>query len=306
MVKIRLIHNDAISGLRLLEDDSIDCVVTSPPYFGLRNYGTAPLVWERGDQMKCEHNFTTEAYYRAGGSTGIKGERSQSGGPDNARQVKNARWRNDVRCRLCNCVKTELGQERYVDEYLDHIEDIMSQVWRVLKPTGTMFLNIGDSFNSAGKKNAPHRDYKVKDMMLIPQRMAIRLQEIGWFIRSEIIWSKINPSPDPAKDRPSRSHETVWLLTKSSQYYWDNVTDRFGSVWDFYVRSDKDHRAVMPMPLAYRCILLGCPGRGTVLDMFAGVGTSALAAKEQGKNAVLIDISEANIKAAKNRILDLT
>lgn len=140
-----------------------------------------------------------------------------------------------------------LGMEPDVSLYLNHMMQVMSEVWRVLRGNGVCFVNIGDSYSGSGKvgnnseyqsrhtefgKPSKHKErfglsgikpkgIPAKSLCLIPQKFAIRCQEAGWIIRSEIIWAKPNPMPESVRDRPTRSHEQVWMMTKQQKYYWD-------------------------------------------------------------------------------------
>lgn len=166
---------DCIEQMRNIPDESIDTVITSPPYWGLRDYG------------------------------------------------------NDA----------QLGLEQTVDEYITNMVKVFDEVKRILKPQGTLWLNIGDSYNGSGgsggdyneggikegqpkygKKNTPN--LKPKDLVGIPWRLAFALQESGWWLRQDIIWAKPNCMPESVKDRCTKNHEYLFLLTKSANYYYDN------------------------------------------------------------------------------------
>ena len=177
---LRILVGDCRDTLKTLADDCVDCVVTSPPYFALRDYG----------------------------------------------------------------VDGQIGREHTLQEYIQSIVDVFREVRRVLKPTGTCWLNIGDCYAATAKKpqNRDKQDQKTyamtrgkgvssflpegmkpKDLMMVPNRVAIALQEDGWYVRSEIIWAKKGGGmPESVKDRPSCSHEKIWLLTKKPRgYFYD-------------------------------------------------------------------------------------
>ena len=158
-----------------IPDNSVDCVVTSPPYWGLRDYG----IGEQG-----------------------------------------------------------IGLEPTPEEYCTNMVKVFREVWRVLKPTGTVWLNLGDSYSSGSRTTTTNdrfrgdtmvntvrtpvsKDLKQKDLVGIPWRVAFALQADGWYLRSDIIWSKPNPMPESVTDRPTKAHEYVFLLTKSPRYYYD-------------------------------------------------------------------------------------
>ena len=208
---VTILKGDCIEKMKTMPDNSVDCVVTSPPYWGLRDYG----------------------------------------------------------------VEGQIGLEPTLQEHLDKMIEVFREVWRVLKPTGTLWLNYGDCYASApnGRKAddivnddrkfrdkpistvGPVNDYgrrgskdaafprgvgarrgggnnpasgvlKPKDLCMIPNRLAIALQEDGWWVRSEIIWAKPNPMPESIKDRPATSHEKIFLLTKSAKYFYDHEAVR--------------------------------------------------------------------------------
>ena len=300
--RLKFIVGNAFDALDEVPKLSIDCVITSPPYFGLRDYGTNPVIWQPhktawGD---CKHEFQAEKYYRAGGSTGQKRERFSKAGKENAERVKAARWRTHETCIHCGAERCELGQERYLDDYIDHLDRIFQKVRNVVKSTGVVFLNIGDSYNNASRNSAASPYLLQRSLHLVPQHLAIALQRSGWCIRSEVIWLKTNPAPDPAKTRPGRHHETLWILTKGKSYYWNNEFNDLGSVWPIAVSRNSEHRASMPSALVERCLRLGCPSDGTVLDPFMGSGTTLLAAAKFGLAGVGIDMDAANIQLARN------
>lgn len=295
---VTLHHGDSLAVLKQLPDASVNCCVTSPPYFGLRDYGS-------------------EGQY---------------------------------------------GLEASPAEYVETMRAVFSEVRRVLSDDGTLWLNIGDSYysgkgnpgpNSADEKQAARRGWvravdkpgqpwgKPKNLLMIPARTAIALQDDGWNLRAEVVWAKRNCLPDPAVDRPARAHEMVYLLTKSRKYWYDAdaireesdpeqqahneryareyeghsaraaVTGQPGnvnnvgihsrpgkggrparSVWTMSAQPFAEaHFAVMPKDLAERAILAGCKPGGTVLDPFSGSGTTGLAATKHGRKYVGIDLS---------------
>ena len=228
-----------------LADESVHCVVTSPPYWGLRDYGLEPSVW--GGDADHEHEWDDRSWYvNGGGSTGIAGGAFSEPGPDNAQRIKEGRWRSDAIC-TCGAWLGHLGLEPTPDLYVEHIVEIFREVHRVLRKDGTVWLNLGDSYSHAG--NGP-RDaerwpkqsrnahgfrsthakkgsgLKPKDLVGMPWRVAFALQADGWWLRSDIVWSKPNPMPESVTDRPTTSHEYVFLLTKSERYYYDAAAIR--------------------------------------------------------------------------------
>ena len=219
--------------------DSIDCCVTSPPYWGLRDYGIEPSVWggEGCGHDWCAHLVNKQAGRRDTGRnfTGGGGNYQQDGPVASFLQESQF-------CSLCNAWRGALGLEPTPQLFIEHMVSIFEQVRRVLKPSGTCWLNIGDSYCSTapGTRNAPQHKgsptapeqwanmrpdtppgLKPKDLCLIPFRLAIALQEAGWYVRSDIIWAKPNPMPESVRDRPTKAHEYIFLLAKSLKYHFD-------------------------------------------------------------------------------------
>ena len=237
---VDLYQGDCREVLQSLPAQSVHCVVTSPPYWGLRDYGTAPNIW--GAEASCMHDFTPESYQRRSADTG-NGEKQTSNAGANQRDVPV----HHATCRLCGAWSGELGLQPTPELYVQHIVDVFREVWRVLRDDGTLWLNLGDSYarqagddskketdsgiktGRTGKSqllfkpgnNTPPIGLKPKDLVGIPWRVAFALQADGWYLRSDIIWQKPNPMPESVTDRPTKSHEYLFLLTKAQRYYYD-------------------------------------------------------------------------------------
>lgn len=341
-MSVEILEGDVFERLSGLPSDSIDCVVTSPPYWGLRDYG----------------------------------------------------------------VEGQIGLEPTLVEHLETMVRLFEGVKRVLKPTGTLWLNYGDCYatspngRSAADTKAKGDDdrgfvdkpfstiqgaMKPKDLCMIPNRLAIALQESGWWVRSEIIWAKPNPMPESIKDRPATSHEKIWLLTKAPKYFYNNEAVRqsaadssisrwaqnieaqtgssranggaktngnmksvggpkkdkqrghsrphagFNDRWDSMSREEQQsngrnlrnyepapaqvwnmatrpfreaHFATFPPELVERCLKAGCPPQGKVLDPFGGAGTTGLVASRLGFDCTLIELNPEYIEIARKRISD--
>ena len=302
MIKINHIYNgDALEILKTFPDEFIDCVVTSPPYWGLRDYG----------------------------------------------------------------VNGQLGLEKTPEEYVKKMILLFREIKRVLKKDGTVWLNLGDSYISAKgryssspqtisnkyrnepiKNNRPdlkkHPYLKDKDLAGIPWRVAFALQIDGWYLRQDIIWHKPNPMPESVKDRCTKAHEYMFLLTKSHKYYfdwkaiaekaaYDGRKDEFykggkkdisidaharwqkddngnriknkRSVWTVPTEQFKDaHFAVYPKQLIIPCIKSGCPVGGIVLDPFMGSGTTAIVALMLERKYIGIELNSEYIEIARRRL----
>lgn len=243
---------DATTILRTLPADSVHCVVTSPPYYGLRDYGTAQ--WDGGDAA-CDH-----VDMQGGTRRDVSPERLAQraalygAGTGSGSAVQASQYRDT--CGKCGAkrIDQQLGLEATPDQYLDNMVAVFREVRRVLRPDGTCWLNIGDSYAaSRGGSDMPaqtvhgggtngadnletrrgkgegyraNRDpaahgLKHKDLLMMPARLALALQRDGWYIRADIIWHKPNPMPESVTDRPTSAHEHIYLLTKSPRYYYD-------------------------------------------------------------------------------------
>lgn len=209
-------EGDALTTLRTLADDSVDCCVTSPPYWGLRDYGTG--TWEGGSD-ECNHKNDLNARVDR-----PKGLLHSPESVDKMQQIFNGL------CGKCGATRIDqqMGLEPSPFEYIDKMAGVFDEVRRVLKPSGTCWLVIGDSYAGGGKgsggqigKQAGENAIKPKDLCGIPWRLAFALQERGWYLRQDIIWAKPNPMPESVTDRCTRSHEYVFMLTKCAGYAYD-------------------------------------------------------------------------------------
>jgi DNA modification methylase len=223
--------------LPTLPADSVDCIVTSPPYWGLRDYGTA--TWIGGDEA-CQHEGSDRRYTEQTAAVSSSGAFSEAGA-DNAARLKQGRWREGGSCVKCGATHqdSQLGLEATPEEYVANLVGVFRELRRVLKPSGTCWLNLGDSYGhgtdaarqrsqtSEKVSEAQHEAQggrhggMAKQLVGIPWRVAFALQADGWWLRSDIIWSKPNPMPESVTDRPTKAHEYLFLLTKSARYYYD-------------------------------------------------------------------------------------
>lgn len=248
-------QGDALAVLKERKDSSYNCCITSPPYYWLRDYG----------------------------------------------------------------VGEQIGQEETVTEYVTAISSVMDEVFRVLKQDGLLFLNLGDTYYS-GKGEAQGSDRKSnkrrfglravdksggmdigiqrKSIIGIPWRVAIEMSRRRWVLRSTIIWHRERCLPEAVRDRPRRSYEYIFMFAKERKYYFNrqplidkNVDE---DVWTIPARpklSDGIDTAPYPDELVQRCIDIGCPEGGAVLDPFAGSGTTLRVALKSGRSAMGIDLN---------------
>ena len=229
-----------------LATGSVQCVITSPPYWGLRDYGLPPTIWDSDPQ--CKHRWGNKIPPRPG--RGNKpGNYSTSSLTNPDRQDVLLRPKDaGAFCQRCGAWLGSLGLEPTPELYVEHLVAIFREIRRVLRPDGTTWLNLGDSYfgdspvrqksieafseswdpaqtrsrvgnrRSAGKMN----DLKPKDIVGIPWMVAFALRADGWHLRSDVIWHKPNPMPESVTDRPTKVHEYVFLLTKSGKYFYDH------------------------------------------------------------------------------------
>lgn len=308
---INVITGNCLDVLKNIEDKSISCCITSPPYYGLRDYG----------------------------------------------------------------IDGQFGHEKTPDEFIEQLVKVFREVRRVLADNGTLWVNIGDSYAGSsqgigGNSSSPSKQdsnkgtlemkksgkksvtahligYKPKDLIGIPWMLAFALRNDGWYLRQDIIWSKPNAMPESVKDRCTKSHEYIFLLSKSRDYYFNHeamqetaVNDavstrdnppRYGGkkytqnpdefyrtksgnayaytgkrnrrdVWNISIQPCKDaHFAVFPEKLVEPCILAGSKEGDTILDPFGGSGTTGYVANRLCRHAIIIEINPKYAEIARNR-----
>ena len=228
-------------------------------------------------------------------------------------------------------VEDQTGRNESLDDYLTQLVRTFDKLKRVLRRDGTVWLNLGDVYTSGNRRyRAPDRKnraramrvrpptpegLKPKDLIGVPWRLALKLQEAGWWLRSEVIWYKPNAHPESVGDRPTKAHETVFLISKDQNYYYDvdairgPNSRRLRTVWRIPTEPRKtfpageDHPAVMPLALARRCIEITSRKHGVVLDPYAGSGTSLLAARELGRKWVGIELNPCYVDLIERRVL---
>jgi DNA modification methylase len=242
--------------LPTLPAESVQCCVTSPPYWGLRDYGTAQ--WEGGDERCGHEKHSAESIARGNISStlgpnrdGVSGMKTNGHAQEGYKSV----------CLKCGArrIDSQLGLEATPEDYIANMVVVFRAIWRVLHDDGTLWVNMGDSYagakvgntngigESSGLKNDGRREssrqhslaiqradmeamsfrkpfppgLKQKDLCMIPARLAMALQADGWYLRSEIVWHKPNPMPESVTDRPTKAHEMIYLLAKAERYFYD-------------------------------------------------------------------------------------
>ncbi len=256
---------DVLERLRQIPDATVHMVVTSPPYWGLRDYDLDPVVWapvrycpmpglpdhsvpSHADPDRfaagCTHDWTewqeshAEREARLAGKTRTS-ERYYGDDPTRRFDGNHQKHSHGQFCRLCGAWRGCLGLEPTADLYIGHLVQVARELRRVLRPDGTLWLNLGDSYvagnqdRRASDKKSPARAVKVrpdipvglkpKDLVGVPWRAAFALQSDGWILRSDIVWAKTNPMPESVRDRLTRSHEMVFLLAPSKRYFYDHI-----------------------------------------------------------------------------------
>jgi len=272
LTRPKILNGDVRQVLSELEPESVQCVVTSPPYWGMRDYGT----------------------------------------------------------------EGQLGLEETPEKFVENMVEVFREVKRVLKKDGTVWMNLGDTYgkqvgkgfntheedgtgNRVTEMQEKHGDIKVKtglpdkSLVGIPWRVALALQADGWVLRSDIIWHKPNPMPESVKDRPTKSHEYIFLLTKSKKYYYDyEAIKEFSkidgraknkrTVWSIPTQAYPEaHFATFPEEIPEVCIKAGTKLGDVVLDPFAGSGTTCAVASKLGRNSIGIELNEEYFKLARKR-----
>lgn len=252
-VQWKVYNGDSLTVLRNFNAESFDCVITSPPYFWLRDYD----------------------------------------------------------------VDGQIGLEDTVSEYVEAIAAVMDEVYRVLRRDGTLFLNLGDTYYSGkgkshgqDKKSSKRRfglravdksgglgiGIKPKSLIGIPWRVVLEMIHRGWVLRSPIVWYRKNSLPEYVRDRPKRSYENVFMFVKHRKYFFNRdvlEAEEQEDMWTIEARPKGTHLGTAPFPdeLVQRCLDVGCPPLGRVLDPFAGGGTTLRVAAKTGRDVTGIELN---------------
>jgi len=308
----RIINTDCLSGLRELDYESVDCCITSPPYWGLRDYGLEPLVWDAVDG--CQHEWGNMLPPKSGGAGNSPDKPSgfqqkSSGGQSGAlSQMKKAESHSGQFCSLCGAWRGSLGLEPTFQLYIKHLIQIFSEVKRVLKPTGTCWVNLGDSYSGSGKGIGTDRtkgkevytdddiaktDWKqtgvvAKSLCQIPSRFAIAMTDAGWILRNEIIWKKVNCMPSSAKDRFTVDFEKLFFFTKQGNYWFEQQFEEYAPSSDVRyqqaLRAGKSYKSKEP----YKNNTPYCSGKGGEVEneIKAGLTDSSAGTYKRGQGSV--------------------
>ena len=337
----KIYQGNNLDTLKTFEDESIDCCITSPPYYGLRDYGTGKWV---GGDANCNHIIEHSRVNSVCG-VGTHSKMESENIPVGSTIIKTV-------CPKCGAVREDeqIGLETTPEEYIENLVTIFQEVRRVLKTDGILWVNIGDTYYGSGggrgtdyhdvrtnvvqsgnkgfndMKYAPvlrgHSELKNKDLMGIPWMLAFALRKDGWYLRQDIIWAKPNPMPESVKDRCTKSHEYIFMLTKSDHYYFnhDAIQEQVypDDIYNDERRNKRDvwavrpshykgaHFATFPEELVYPMLVAGCPKDGVVLDPFMGSGTVGVVAKKNHRNYVGCELNSEYVSIAERRISNTT
>ena len=319
------------------EGVKVQTCITSPPYFGLRDYGTGK--WIGGDES-CSHKRDSKY-----------SDKTITGHANKDLTVGDAIYK--AVCPKCGAIREDkqLGLEETPKEFVDAMVEVFACVWDILEDDGTLWLNIGDSYSGSGKgvagnlgKKHDERNMegihskiipegtKAKDLIGIPWRLAFALQDFGWYLRQDIIWHKPNPMPESVKDRCTKAHEYIFLLTKKPTYYFDheaireNVAVHHDKTRNCAVQHEKrenvalqqkfeekieekrnkrdvwtvatkpyagSHFAVFPTELVEPMVLAGSKVGDIVFDPFFGSGTTGAVAQKLGRQYIGCELNPA-------------
>lgn len=254
-----LFHGDSRAVLESLPNNIVDCVVTSPPYWGARDYG----------------------------------------------------------------IDEQIGFEKSMEQYVNELVSVFTEVKHTLKDSGVMFLCIDDLHQSTApntenavsnlnEKTAESQgsQYRfdsglpAKSLMGIPERLILSLLDTGWVLRNKIVWVKSNPLPEPsAVDRFRQSWEPIYMFTKESQYEFHCENTSESDVWEFATASHETvHPAPLPVTLCKKCVLSGAPPNGVVLDPFCGSGSTCIAAEKTNREYIGIDVNESYLMETQAKL----
>lgn len=302
-------------GIKLLPDNSVDMVITSPPYWGQRSYGCSTVFKNSISCKDEEHEFINYS----------KIYKSTDGREEIISKI----------CKKCNCYEGELGQEPFFELYIEHLVSIFDSCKDKLKDDGSLYVNISDTFSKGNSIEMCACDnVKKKSLCMIPERFSIEMIKRGWILRNKIIWHKPNAMPNAVKDRYTIDYENLFFFTKSQKYYFDQQLEPYEkqlnrrggnittgneskydeiigqqrnrerkirpnengrnkrSIWSINTQSSQNkHCAVFPEELVKTPILASCRDGGIVLDPFHGSGTTGKVANKLGRDYIAFEIN---------------
>ena len=242
----KIIQGDTLKVLKTLPDEIINCCVTSPPYWGLRDYGTTPQIWD--GNKDCKHKWNIRKYSKVTNYNEGFNQRWENSPNKIQKQSEMGKIRNieEGFCSKCGAWRGSLGLEPTFELYIKHLCDIFDEVNRVLRNDGTCWVNLGDTYNGSKTGNTESRknpnvvtnsfkkdninNIPTKSLCLIPQRFAIEMVNRGWILRNTIIWHKPNCMPSSAKDRFTVDFEYLYFFSKSKKYYFEQQLENLGSI----------------------------------------------------------------------------
>lgn len=279
----RVIIGNSLHVLKTMEAESIDLCVTSPPYWGLRDYGSAPEIY--GGDPSCEHTWEEHRQPARGGGPG----KTTTVGANKDTEGNN-RGHPTIShyCTKCGAWKGQLGLEPTPQEYIDHLCAIFDEVKRVLKPTGACWVNLGDTYGTD------------KSLAQVPARFAMAMTDRGWLLRNEVIWQKPNAMPSSVSDRFTVDHEKFYFFTKGPQYYFQQVKEvargtdgrNKRTVWTIPTSaSTEDHCAMFPQALIDTPIQACLPEGGILIDPFCGSGTTLAYCRAHNLDGIGIEVN---------------
>jgi DNA modification methylase len=248
---IRIIQGHVLDCLARLPDESIHCVVTSPPYYKVRTFGLSPQIW--GGSKDCAHDFELK---------GVSADTYTLAYRPEERATEQSGF-----CKQCDAWLGSLGAEPNPKQWISNLSRVFKELHRVLRKDGTIWLNLGDRRATSDTGHG----YKPKDLMGLPWMTAFHLREQGLYLRSATILAKQAPIPEHGVDRPVTSYDHLFLLTKSAKYYYDgyavgdkDINHNVKDVWvlEHEYSPSQGHAGTFPKELPRRCILLGTSAKG--------------------------------------------
>jgi len=282
---IQWLVGDCRQILNELPENSVQCCVTSPPYYGVRDYLGK---WEGGN-ADCNH-LNDPLCSNKSTLQGYSGEHVK---------LRTHGMPFSKVCGKCGArrIDNQIGLEDSVDLYVENLVCVFDRLKSVLRSDGTFWLNLGSSYVGGIKGGV------AKNLLGIPWKVTLALQKAGWILRSEIIWYKVGGMPESVKDRPTKQHEQIFLFVKQSDYFFQQTTPSLRSVWPISSEAlHENHAAPFPQKLVVQCLSSSTKKGDVVLDMFGGSGTVSLVAERMLRNSIYVDLNKEYKELAVRRI----